>query len=444
MTAGAKIVLTTIGSLGDLYPVIAIALALQERGFRPVMAVAEDHMELCRAVGLDAAAVLPGFEDIARRMGLSASAAADRIMSSQRHMLEEVILPALPAAAAQLDVLAGDAAAIVSSVFMLAAPIIAEKRRLPLIGLVFQPMAMLSAYDPPHTPLFSLMRHGRIGAAGAVWNRAVYGALRGMIGLRYGSCIDRVRIEHGLLRAGGRRMLEAGRTAALTLCCYDPSFGPLQRDAPANAHAIGLPVFDARRAAEHALSPVLETFLIRGPAPIVFTLGSFAIHAAGKFYAEAVKVAQLLGKRAVLLTGAGHDEASEGAVFTAPYAPHSLLFPRARAIVHHGGVGTTGQALLAGKPQFVVPHMGDQHDNSYRIERMGVGRSLRASRFTADRAVPLLATLLADRDLDARARQIALGSAGRDPAYRAVNAITELISATSADRGPAAVHPPSQ
>lgn len=222
-------------------------------------------------------------------------------------------------------------------------------------------------------------------------------------------------------------MLESGRTAALTLCCYDPVFGPLQRDAPQGARVIGLPVFDVRSDADRSLPSGLERFLAGGPPPIVFTLGSFAIRSAGSFYAEATKAARLLNARAVLLTGANEHDAIDGSIFTVPYARHSLLFPRACAIVHHGGAGTTGQALLAGKPQLVVPHMGDQFDNAHRVERIGVGRSLPARRFTAQCAALLLDELLDNHELVAQASHIALVSGGPDPACGAANAIADLI-----------------
>jgi UDP:flavonoid glycosyltransferase YjiC (YdhE family) len=64
----------------------------------------------------------------------------------------------------------------------------------------------------------------------------------------------------------------------------------------------------------------------------------------------------------------------EGGIFTCAYTPHSLIFPRAGLIVHHGGIGTTGQALRVGKPQLVVPHMGDKPDNTRRIVVMGLAK----------------------------------------------------------------------
>ena len=91
--------------------------------------------------------------------------------------------------------------------------------------------------------------------------------------------------------------------------------------------------------------------------PIVFTLGSAAVHDPGPFFDESAKAAALLERRAVLLVGpepgqmvgAGPDVAVFG------YAPFSKLFPRAAAVVHQGGSGTTGQVMRAGRPMLIVP-----------------------------------------------------------------------------------------
>ncbi len=429
-----KIVLTTLGTLGDLHPFIALALALKRRGFTPVLAVAEDHVAKSRAAGIEAVAVLPGFDAIRRRMGMTEDDAVRRIMRDQRMMLEEVVLPGLADCAATLDALAADAEAVVASIFVFAAPIIAEKRGLPLISVVLQPMAMVSAYDPPRTPDFWMMKGAPVSPVGARWNRLVYSAMRRVLHHRYAEQIDAVRIRHRLRPRGGKLMLEAGREAALTLCCYSPLFGPLPLDAPPNSRIVGFPTFDSCSGGEEALCPALQAFLDAGPPPIVFTLGTFAVHAPGDFYAEAAETARRLGKRAVLLTGAEPKVASRGDIFACAYAPHSTLFPRASAIVHHGGVGTTGQALRAGKPQLVVPHMGDQNDNAHRIERMGVGRKLRARRFTAERAAPLLAGLLRDRarhDLAARIGSLSELENGAESAAAMIEARLGAVSVES-------------
>jgi len=74
-------------------------------------------------------------------------------------------------------------------------------------------------------------------------------------------------------------------------------------------------------------------------------------------------------------------------LFAVPYAPYAQIFPRASAIVHHGGIGTTGHSLRAGKPMLVMPYGGDQYDNGARVARLGVGRVMRRNHYRAERAV---------------------------------------------------------
>ncbi len=400
-----KIILATVGSMGDLHPLIAIARALKARGFRPVLAVPEDHVAKSVAAGIEAVAVLPSFATLCSRMGLDEAETARRLIGDQRKILEQVILPDLASCTARLEALAADAEAIIASSFFLAAPIVAEKLGLPLVSVVLQPMAMLSPLDPPNTPDFWMMKRPPIGRLGAQWNRAMFGLGRRLMDLLYGRQIDRVRRAHGLAPAGGARMFEASG-AVLSLGCYSPLLAPLPDDAAANAVLVGFPMFDGAADGGESLDPALEAFLADGPAPLIFTLGTFAVKAPTRFYETAAAIARRLGMRAVLLTGNGAAGQVADGVFACAYAPHSRLFPRAAAIVHHGGAGTTGQALRVGKPQLVVPHMGDQYDHAFRIERLGVGRRISPGRFTLDRVAPLLADMLSDAAMKKRAADL--------------------------------------
>ncbi len=159
----------------------------------------------------------------------------------------------------------------------------------------------------------------------------------------------------------------------------------------------------------------------------MFTLGSFAVYAPGDFYEEAAATARRLGARAVLLTGERTRLRSEGDILVRAYAPHSLLFPRAAVIVHHGGIGTTGQALRAGKPQLVVPHMGDQADNAHRVRKMGAGLILKAQHFTARRAAPMIASLLEKAQYRAEAERIGALIRPENGAEAAAIAIEKLF-----------------
>ena len=389
-----KIVLTSVGTLGDLHPFIAIGLALKRRGHHPILAVPEDHVAKTRAAGLDAVAVLPSFDAIRERMGLGEDDAVKRVMADQTYLLEQVLLPWLESSTAALDKVIEGADVLVGSLFVFGAPIIAEKRRVPLVSVILQPMAILSVHTPPKTSDFWMLIQRPGNPIGVRWNRLAYGLIRKIMRLRYGRRVDEVREHHGLGPACDPSMFDISRETALTLCCYSPIFGPPQKDAPANSEIVGFPVYDAQGGETEAADPELEAFLADGPPPLVFTLGSFAVYAPGDFYEEAAATARLLGTRAVLLTGEKTPLRSDGTILVRAYAPHSTLFPKAAAIIHHGGIGTTGQALRAGKPQLVVPHMGDQADNAHRIRKMGIGQALKARRFTAQRAAPMIASLL--------------------------------------------------
>ncbi|MEO5868055.1 MAG: glycosyltransferase [Sphingomonas sp.] len=426
----ARIVLTTIGSLGDLHPFIAIALALKARGHQPVLAVAEDHLAKVRAAGLEGTAVLPGFDTVRQRLGMPEDEAVKRVMADQRYMLEQVVLPWLSSSTDSLDAAVAGADALVASLFVFGAPIVAEKRAVPLVSVILQPMALLSAERPPHTPDFWMMRGTPKGSIGKQWNRLAFATLRGLMRQRYGRTIDEVRAHHGLGKATDPSMFDVSREAALVLCCYSPLFGPLQDDAPPNSAVVGFPIFDSASGEPAVLDDELEMFIAGGEPPLVFTLGSFAVHAPGEFYRLAAEAATRLGRRAILLTGGKSRLVSKGDILVRAYAPHSALFGRAAAIIHHGGIGTTGQALRAGKPQLVVPHMGDQADHAHRVKMMGVGRRLLARRFTAKRAAKRIASLLDPANpYTANAERIGTLIAAERGAEAAADAIEAVVRA---------------
>ena len=76
-------------------------------------------------------------------------------------------------------------------------------------------------------------------------------------------------------------------------------------------------------------------------------------------------------------------------------------------MVHHGGIGTLSQCLKAGVPQLIVAMSLDQPDNAERIEKIGAGLGINASRFTFDKALPLLRRCLDDDSLRLQARNFA-------------------------------------
>ena len=170
-----------------------------------------------------------------------------------------------------------------------------------------------------------------------------------------------------------------------------------------------------------------ETFLAAGEAPIVFTLGSFAVHAPGSFFTCSIAIARKLKHRAILLTGADLGLPPSSDVLVRNYLPHSLIFPRAAGIVHHGGMGTTAQALRAGKPQLAVPHFGDQFDNASRLKRLGVADITSPKRYAAEGEAKL-ARLLSDGVVQQKAASLAPLISAENGAATSADAIARAIA----------------
>jgi rhamnosyltransferase subunit B len=173
-----------------------------------------------------------------------------------------------------------------------------------------------------------------------------------------------------------------------------------QPDWPPHTVISGFPFYDRRDFfGESESPPELIEFLDAGPPPIVFTLGSSAFWVARDFYRDSISAARTLGRRALLLIGHPRNLPAEtlpDGVAAFEYAPYSEVLPRACAIVHQGGVGTTGQGLRSGRPVLILPHAHDQFDNAARIERLGCGRVLPRPRYNAKSAVRELEALLGD------------------------------------------------
>ncbi len=212
----------------------------------------------------------------------------------------------------------------------------------------------------------------------------------------WGEPWHRVRAEVGL-PPGPDPLFEGQHAPSLVLAHFSHLLAEKQTDWPPQTVVTGFPFYD--QGDEPGVPEGLCEFLDAGPPPIVFTLGSTAVRDAGRFYEQGTAAAKALGRRAVLLIGKDPRNrlgCLPDGVAAIEYAPYSELFPRASAIVHQGGVGTTAQAMRAGKPMLIMPYAHDQPDNAARMRRLGIGRSISRGRFSATLAASELRRLLDD------------------------------------------------
>ncbi len=208
---------------------------------------------------------------------------------------------------------------------------------------------------------------------------------------------------------------------------WSPAFRPPRLDDPRDAKIAGFCFFDevphgdqhaistsnhrdARTNEERNLDRFLDECERANEPPIVFSLGTVISHHGRRFYHAAARAAQTLDRGAVLLCPRRDQWPVDlpKNVIAATYAPYSKILPRAAALVHHGGIGTTAQCLRAGKPMVVVPHIADQFDHAARCRRLGISATVSESRATPDRLVAALQSVL---NVESRSRAKALGEA---------------------------------
>jgi len=283
---------------------------------------------------------------------------------------------------------------------------------------------------PPFPKLALLLR-----SLGPTVNQLSIGLVK-LITRTWSEPVRRLRTELGL-RPGKDPIYQDRHSPQLVLAIFSPELADPQPDWPSNTVVTGFPFYDGA-IQESSLPQDLVRFLAAGGPPIVFTLGSSAVLDPGKFYQESAEAACLLKRRAVLLVGQNPAPAPlPEDVVAFGYVRFSEIFARAAAVVHQGGIGTTGQALRAGHPMLVMPYSYDQPDNGARMVRLGVGRTIARKRYSAKRAARELQKLLTDSKYGIAAAKISQRIQGERGAEVACNALERLlITGNGAQRRP--------
>ena len=394
----SRVVLTCWGSFGDLFPTIGIASELKRRGHRALVATCPVYRDVVSGAGLEFAPVRPDVDP-------SDTALMARVMDPARGtevIVRELLVPALRDAYRDLATAVEGADLLVSHPVTFAAPILAERQGLRWLSTALAPTSFFSLHDFPLLPPFpGVMRLARATPWAA---RAFMRFARSVTG-PWVAPIHEFRAELGLPE-GGDPLYEGQFSPHGTLALFSRVMAGPQPDWPPATTVTGFVFHDDFG----AMSPELSAFLDAGPPPIVFTLGTSAVGAAGGFYRESARAAEVAGRRAVLVVGrrtGNRPTALPASAIAVDYAPHAPLFARAAAVVHQGGAGTTAQALRAGRPMLVVPHAHDQPDNAARVQRLGAARVVSPAGYRADHVATHLRPLLDDATYAARAAEAA-------------------------------------
>ena len=367
-----KVLLPTLGSAGDVHPFLAIGQALQARGHAVELITNPVFRPMVEGAGLGFFPVgteahyhdtlrspklwhpVDGFGVFWRRMARHAMEPVYRRIEHQAAQQEPCVVLATP--------------------LMLGARLAQEKLGVALVT-AYTAATMLRSCEHPLT-----LANWRVPD----WPAALR---RPALTLAW-QALDRFKL-HPMLKADLPALRQTLGLAPLQgsvfghwvhspqagVTLFPHWFAPAPTDWPVQVRQAGFPLYDGDQ--EQGLDTGLSAFLNAGAPPVVFTPGSAMGHGQA-FFDAAVSACQALGLRGVLLTTQSQQvpENLPSCVHHSAYAPFGLLLPRAAALVHHGGIGNTAQALRAGLPQLITPMAFDQFDNAMRLERLGVATTV--------------------------------------------------------------------
>lgn len=392
-----RVVLVSYGSAGDLYPLTGLARAYHAQGRDVLLLCTAAHADAMAAAGVPWQPMSDG-QDYRRtqadpdlwhpRRGIRVLL---REFGTHTALLRDTLLALLPPA---------EPALVLCHPFGLPALDLIRRERplLRVAGVHLAPASLRSLRDPMVWGPYRLPRWIGPGFRRRLWRFSD----RRMVDPWGLPALNALRAARGLGPVP-HFLPHLAEAADFSVTLFPPWFAPTQPDWHGPVVEGGFVMFDPFAAATGAatvLPPALQDFLAGGDAPLVFTPGSSNLHAA-RLLGLSLRAAQQLGRRAVFLTP---HRAQVPAVLPPqaiwlPYVPLGALLPHAALLLHHGGVGTLAQALLAGVPQMVVPHGWDQFDNASRLRELGVARSTPVWRLFGRPLVHRLEALLTDADV---------------------------------------------
>ena len=292
---------------------------------------------------------------------------------------------------------------------------IAQALGIPIINIEPTPLLPTRAFSAPSWPV-----QRNLGG----WHNHLSGrAMLHVVWLWYRPFVNGFRKRLGLCPYSSADFYRTLKSTPM-LSAYSPTIVPHPADWPETVHITGYLFLDAMP--DWQPTSELEAFLEAGDPPVYIGFGSMAGRNPGELANVAVEALNRSDQRGLLVTGWGglRPESVPENVFVAGSAPHSWLFPRMAAVVHHGGAGTTAEGLRAGVPSIIVPFVLDQSFWGARVKALGVGPDpIPRKMLTADRLAQAIRCAVADPAMRRRANSCGLAvraEAGLDTAVTIV------------------------
>jgi vancomycin aglycone glucosyltransferase len=351
-----KVLLSSIGSRGDVQPIIALALEFRTRGHDASLCVAPNFKEWVESFGLTC---FPIGADLKQVAGGTAPKNPSKPSVEQVRQLAvhsvRAQFPALTAAAQGRDLI------VAAGALQLATRSVAQSLEIPYVFAAYCPAVLPSSSHPPpkigaHHPqsLPAEANHSLWMEEEQRWNglfRETLNEERAKLGLDSLQSVQRHIFTDRPWVAADPSLAPAGPTTEMQITQTGAWLLPDQRSLPDR----------------------VEDFLASGEPPVYFGFGSMRSSEGNS--RVLVEAARALGLRSIISQGWGNLGPIDGGddCLSVDDLSHEKLFARVAAVVHHGGAGTTTAAARAGKGQVIVPHLYDQFYWAHRVQALRIG-----------------------------------------------------------------------
>ncbi len=411
-----KLMLIGMGSRGDVQPLIVLGEALKEAGYDVVLVAGSNFQAWVEERGL---AFLPLTTDM--EMLMNSPEGKEWAKNGSKSPIHEGI--------AMRNMLNAYGQALAEDILRLCTQADVLFSNLPTFGMI---EAIAEKYHKPHFRImFSPLtptNDPRITMVPSVPWRSVFNRFACYAGIYFTYSITKdvsnlMRQQLGLKAWGWRDYVQAWNRV-LSLTGVSPLIMPPDEAWRDNVVVTGYWFDDSGQTWQPPTA--LTDFLAKGDAPVYIGFGSMTDSDPETTIRHMLNALAETGQRGIIYTGWAGLNASTlpESVFLLQGAPHDWLFPRMKAVVHHGGAGTTGAALRAGVPSTVVSHLGDQPYWGRRIYELGVGaKPMKRSQFNAHRLANAIDAMTKTPDMRQKATQLGELIRAESGTQNAVNVI---------------------
>ena len=382
-----KVLVIAIGSRGDVNPFLAVALKLKSKGHEVVFCASENYRQLIedQAIRFVPHFTRKQYEEVTNDPDLW------HFRKALPTLIKKGLLPGMRIIYPLIMQERTEDFVVVSTPFALASKLVEEKEGIKVVHLHLAPSMFRTLQDTSQTGGIPM------GKGFPAWYKKLLWWLADIF--IFDPCIKKelncFRSELGLkpVRRIPDQWLFSG---CLNAAMFSRDIAQQQPDWPAPSEMFDLLLYDGNE----QVPPEAERFIKQGEPPIVFTFGT-AFYFGKNIFQESIKALEMINARGIFLTPKKDDlpDRLPPHIMACSFLPLGNVLSSCRAIVHHGGVGTLGQALKAGIPQLIRPLAYDQFDNAYRVTSRKLGSYILARQYTAARLSRKLSAMLADTEI---------------------------------------------